>query len=127
MPIRPTIPPTLDTDLRHYPWIVIRFRCNYCKRWADGGLAACAEKFGAAMTLGDLLEMFRGRCAWRAEIRKPQKYGFKCGGYCLDIGKTRPPDLPATMSGLTVIEGGRDDLLPAEPREIERRKRIGEE
>lgn len=63
MPIRPTIPPTLDTDLRHYPWVVIRFCCNHCKRWADGGLVACAEKFGAAMTLGDLLEMFRGRCA----------------------------------------------------------------
>lgn len=127
MPPKVHIPPSIETDLRHYPWIVLRFRCDYCKRWADGGLAACAEKFGAATTLGELLKLFMSKCAWRAEIRKPQKYGFKCGAYCPDIGRTRPPDLPPAIAGLTVIDGGKDDLLPAEPREIKRRRRVGEE
>ncbi|GAU86704.1 hypothetical protein BIWAKO_06652 [Bosea sp. BIWAKO-01] len=51
-------------------------------------MAACAEKFGAATTLGELLDMFMSKCAGRSEIHKPQKYGTNCSAYCPDIGRT---------------------------------------
>lgn len=124
MPPKPTVPPTLETDLRHYPWIVIRFRCDYCKRWGDAGLAACAEKYGAQARLRELLDVFISGCPWRPEIRKPQKYGRKCGAYIMDMRRTDPPDLPPTMAALRVIEGGKDNLLPSddEPPPEERRR-----
>lgn len=57
---------------------------------------------------------------------KPRKYGHKCGAYCPDVMSPRPPDLPPSLSGLTLIEGGKADMLPAEPGEPERRRRVGE-
>lgn len=70
---------------------VLRFRCDYCRRWADAGLAACAEKYGARITLGELLGIFIAGCVWRPDHRKPQKYGRKCGAYILDMRRTDPP------------------------------------
>jgi len=33
--------------------------------------------------------------------------------------------MPPTMGGLVVVEGGKGDILPAEPRREERRRRVG--
>lgn len=68
-----------------------------------------------------------GGCPWDPHDlgRKPQKYGHRCGAYMPDLIHPRPPDLPPGLAGLTLIEGGKADLLPAEPREIERRRRVG--
>jgi hypothetical protein len=117
----------METDLRHYPWIVLRFRCDYCRRWADGGLAACAEKFGAATTLAEMLERFMMGCPWRPDHRKPQKYGRNAGALCPDVGRTDPRDLPPTMTAWTVIEGGKDKLLPPdrEPAELKLKAKAG--
>ncbi len=123
MPPKPTIPPTLETDLQHYPWIVIRFRCDYCRRWGDAGLAACAEKYGARITLAELLGIFISGCVWRPDLRKPQKYGRKCGAYIADLRRTDPPDLPPAAMGIRLIEGGKDDMLPAEPEPPRERRR----
>jgi hypothetical protein len=119
-------PPDEATTLQHYPW-VIRFRCHYCERSIDTRLALCVAKFGLRATLGELLDRFVAGCAWdpHSALRKPQKYGHKCGAYCPDIGRGGPPDLPPAMRGLTVIEGGKDDRLPAAPRDRQRRRRIG--
>lgn len=44
---------------------------------------------------------------------KPQKYGMKCGGYCPDLLQRTPPDMPPAMGGLVIVEGEKDDMLPA--------------
>lgn len=117
--------PSKSTDLMPYPWVVIRFRCDYCERWADARLAACAAKFGRFATLGEL-DMFVSGCDWAPNnpLRKPQKYGRKCGAFCQDIGRSGPPDYPPFMGGLTVIDGGKGELLPAE-RSTQSRRRVG--
>jgi hypothetical protein len=120
-------PPDENTTLKHYPWVVIRMRCHYCAREADARLAVYAALLGHRATIGDLLKRFIEDCPWDPDsrLRKPQKYGHRCGAYCPDIGRSGPPDLPPAMRGLTVIDGGKDDRLPAAPRERRTRRRIG--
>lgn len=119
--------PDRDTTLLHYPWIVVRFRCHYCERAGDSRLAALAARYGMNATLGDLLSIFVGRCPWNphSPLRKPQKYGMKCGAYCPDIGRAGPPDLPPAMGGLTLIDGGKADKLPAKRVSGPGRRRVG--
>lgn len=121
-------PPGPGTPLIEYPWVVIRFRCHYCERGGDSRTVACAIDFGSHATLNELLHIFMRACPWNphSKHRKPQKYGMKCGAYLPDIGRTSPPDLPPSMTGLTLIEGGKGDMLPAKPLPArERRRRIG--
>lgn len=115
--------PGLDTALGDWPWVVIRFRCHVCARQADARLAACAARYGHKVTVHVLLRRFIAGCPWNphTELRKPQKYGMRCGGYCPDLGRTSPPDLPPAMTGLNLIAGGRADMLPAEPAPLRRR------
>ncbi len=119
--------PNQDTTLLHYPWVVIRFRCHYCERSIDARLALCVAKFGLRTTLRELVDRFVAGCAWdpASVLKKPQKYGHKCGAYCPDLGRPGPPDLPPVLRKLRVINGGRDELLPATPRERRKRRRIG--
>ncbi|HEV7257725.1 MAG TPA: hypothetical protein VGN82_08080 [Bosea sp. (in: a-proteobacteria)] len=121
--------PTVDTSLRDYPYVVIRFRCHVCERGGDARLAVLAAKYGSDALLGRLLRVFIGGCPWDPHnpARKPQKYGHRCGGYCPDLLSPRPPDLPPSMTGLTVIDGGKSEMLPAEPKREERRRRVGRE
>jgi len=119
--------PNEHTPLRDYPYVVVRFRCNVCERGGDSRLAVLAWKFGPATQLGRLLRKFVSGCPWDPHnpARKPQKYGHRCGAYMPDLIGNRPPDLPPSMTGLSLIEGGKDDMLPAEPKPIERRRRVG--
>lgn len=123
----PMEPPNEDTSLLDFPWVVVRFRCQFCRRSKDARLAGLAWLYGEHATLKWLLAGFRKPCAWNHANpeRKPQKYGRKCGAYLMDIGRTSPPDLPPSMSGLTLIEGGKDEQLPAEPSRGTRCRRIG--
>jgi len=121
-------PPQLHTTLREFPWVLIRFRCHHCERGGDSRLADCVVQFGARAKLSRLLRIFIRNCPHdpHGETRRPQKYGSKCGGYMPDIGRQGPPDHPPAMTGLTLIEGGKRDMLPAHPQRAERRRRIGE-
>lgn len=121
-------PPNENTELRDSPWVVVRFRCHYCQRQANKRLAALAWHYGIHATLSQLVGAFRQPCPWRHDNleRRPQKYGMKCGAYCPDIGRTSPPDWPPPMQGLTLIEGGKDELRPAEPSREPNRRRVGE-
>lgn len=123
----PPGPPTEATMLRDYPWVVVRMRCHFCRRGGDVRLAVYAEKYGAYSTLGQLVIEFIKGCEWAPwnPTRRPQKYGMKCGGYCMDLRRPDPPDLPPGMHGLQLIEGGLSEKLPAAPAEFERRKRVG--
>ncbi|GHE51105.1 hypothetical protein GCM10019059_07900 [Camelimonas fluminis] len=88
-------PPTIETELRDYPYVSIRFRCYFCGRRADVRSVACAAKYGHRVTMGRLLLLFRKGCRWSDErIRKPQKYGMRCAGYCYDLYREQPADIP---------------------------------
>ena len=121
-------PPNEETSLLDYPWVVVRFRCHFCRRRKDARLAGLASDFGEHTTLKLLLSAFIRRCAWDPSnpARKPQKSGRKCGAYLMDIGRTSPPDLPPSMSGLTVIEGGKDEQHAEKPARKDRRRVVGD-
>ncbi len=125
-----TEPPGLHTTLESYPWVIVRFRCRRCRRYGDARLARLAEKFGATETIEALLTRFFATCPGRPRskggryVADPQ---FACGGYCPDLASNPPPDLPPAMRPLTLIAGGKDDMLPAERVPQPRRRRVGGE
>lgn len=92
-------PPHLDTPLRDFPWVIVRFRCTYCRRGGGSRLAVLAWNHGYHATLRDMLDIFISRCPWDPHSleRKPQKYGMRCGAYCPDLGRVGPPDLPPAL------------------------------
>ncbi|SEG59495.1 hypothetical protein [Bosea lathyri] len=120
--------PSPHTSLREFPYVVVRFRCHVCERGGDARLAVLAAKYGSDALVGRLLRVFVAGCPWDPQnpARKPQKYGMRCGGYCPDVLAPRPPDLPPSMTGFSLIQGGKADMLPAEPAPIERRRRVGD-
>lgn len=124
--MRSDLPPDENTPLGRWPWVEVRFRCHYCQRWDDVRLASLAAKKGHRISIGTLVRQWASLCPWHHTnpTRKPQKYGMKCGGHCPDLRKLTPPDMPPAMGGLVVLEGGKGDMLPAEPAR-ERRRRIG--
>ena len=119
--------PTDGTPLGEYPYVIVRARCHVCQRRRDARTAVLAWHFGHWTPVGTLLRIFMSRCPWdpHSLVRKPQKYSHRCGAYLPDITSGRPPDLPPALAGLSLIEGGRDDMLPAEPVAPERRRRVG--
>lgn len=90
-------------------------------------LAALAGHYGHRVPVRSVLHAFMGACPWNpnTEMRKPQKYGHRCGTYLPDLTSGRPPDLPPTMTGLTLIEGGKADMLAVAP--AAGRRRVGGE
>lgn len=118
--------PDLTTPLVAYPWVVVRLRCHVCPRQAAVRLAALASRYGHRTPLRAVLHAFMRGCPWDpySEQRKPRKYGLRCGAFMPDLHSGRPPDLPPTMTGLTLIEGGKADILPATPAPA--RRRVGE-
>lgn len=119
--------PGPHTTLQYYPWIVVRFACIRCRAYSNVRLAVLAERFGATETIGRLVERFQANCPHRPRRRNGRIVlrEVPCGGYCPDLDGTRPPDLPPSLAGLTLIEGGKADMLPAEAAPAERRRRVG--
>ncbi len=116
------------TPLMLYPWVIVRLRCHVCPRNADVRLAALASRYGHRVPVRKVLHEFMGECPWdpySAWRSKPQKYGNRCGAYLPDLNSTKPPDLPPAMTGLSLIEGGKDDMLAVEPAPV--RRRVGGE
>lgn len=113
--------------LRDFPCVVVRLRCLFCRRGGDYRTADVAAKHGSYITMGRIIVAFVQTCAYSPwnPARKPQKYGAKCGAYCLDLRRQGPPDLPPSMSGLHLVEGDGANMLPATPAIAERRKRAG--
>lgn len=122
-------PPDMATLLGQWPWIYVHFRCHWCPREAQTHIAVLASSYGHKAPLLFPFRRFVGGCPNdpHSEMWKPQKYGRKCGAYCPDMLAPRPPDLPPSLSPLTLIEGGKDDMLPADKPARRRRWRIGED
>jgi hypothetical protein len=114
--------------LRDYPWVLVRVRCHFCERGGDARLAVLAAKYGPYISMGRLIVELMKACSWAPwnPARRPQKYGMKCGLYCLDLRRADPPDHPPGMRELNLIEGGKGNMLPAEPVAPTRRRRVGE-
>ena len=121
--------PGLHTTLQYYPWIVVRFACTKCRTYSNVRLAVLAERFGATMTIELLLAKFHANCPHRPRHKKGRSIPWEspCGGYCPDLGTTLPPDLPPSLTGLTLIKGGKDEQLPGREKPAERRRRVGGE
>jgi hypothetical protein len=52
-----------------YPWVLVRVRCDVCKRAGAYRLARLAVKFGAEILLDDLIVRLSSDCPWRDEPR----------------------------------------------------------
>jgi len=90
-----------------YPYVVVRISCSHCRRRGRVRLARLAEKYGADVTIVDLLNNVAWSCPLPrlgTDHRKPQKYGARCGIYLPDLvtGAGPPPDLPPV--GLRLVK-----------------------
>lgn len=97
-------------SLAEYPYVVLRVRCNQCKRANSYRLARLAEAFGAGISMDDLMGKLFVDCPWRLDPSRPKyrKYEAKCLAYLPDLHpQPRPPDLPPGLLKLRVIVGGR--------------------
>lgn len=109
-------PPDEFTELRGWPWVTLSLACHFCRRGGTYRIADIAAKHGSHISIGQIVIGFISTCAYSPwnPARKPQKYSAKCGGYCPDLRRTDPPDLPPSLSELTLIEGGKDERLPSD-------------
>ncbi len=97
--------------LHQYPWVVVRFRCDLCKRQGQYRLARLAAKFGSEIPMDTLLDHIAFDCPWRPgpKERLPGKYEVKCRAFFPDLVRPPPPDLPPFATPLRVINGGKVD------------------
>jgi hypothetical protein len=87
-----------------YPYVLVRLRCDICKRAGGYRLARLAVKFGADIDIDELVVRISADCPYRDARRRKDN----CGAYLCDLkGPPRPPDLPPAMIKLRVVSGGR--------------------
>src|SRR5262245_14890428 len=82
-----------------FPYVLVRLRCDTCKRAGSYRLARLAVKFGAEILLDDLLVRLSADCPWRDDPRG------NCGARFTDMPPRRPPDLPAALMRFRVVKG----------------------
>lgn len=84
--------------------------------WQHVRLAALAARYGHRIPVRTVLRAFMAGCLWNPFSRDAQTAEVRPPLRCLsaDVSSGPPPDLPPTMTGLTLIEGGAKDMLPAE-------------
>jgi hypothetical protein len=87
--------------LADFPYVLVRLRCDLCKRAGAYRLARLAVKFGSEILLDDLVVRLSAACPWRDDPRE------RCGVYFADLPQRRPPDIPV-QKRLRVISGGKD-------------------
>ena len=55
--------------LADFPYVLVRLRCDVCKRAGSYRLARLAVKYGAEILLDDLLVRLSADCPWRDDPR----------------------------------------------------------
>jgi hypothetical protein len=83
-----------------FPYVLVRLRCDACKRAGSYRLARLAVKYGAEILLDDLLIRLSADCPWRDDLRGT------CGVHFADLPPRRPPDLPPALMRFRVVRGG---------------------
>jgi hypothetical protein len=84
-----------------FPYVVVRLRCELCKRAGAYRLARLAVKYGSEILLDDLIVRLSNDCPWRDDPR-----GNGCGARFADLPPRRPPDMPLARR-LRVVAGGK--------------------
>ena len=84
-----------------FPYVLVRLRCDVCKRAGAYRLARLAVKYGAEILLDDLIVRLSADCPWRDEPRG------SCGARFADLPPSFPPDLPPALLRLRVVKGGK--------------------
>lgn len=84
-----------------FPYVLVRLRCDACKRAGAYRLARLAVKYGAEILLDDLLLRLSSDCPWRDDPRGT------CGVRFTDLPPRRPPDLPPAALRFRIVKGGR--------------------
>jgi hypothetical protein len=84
-----------------FPYVLVRLRCDTCKRAGAYRLARLAVKYGAEILLDDLIVRLSADCPWRDDPRGTWGARFE------DMPPRRPPDLPGALMRFRVVRGGR--------------------
>ncbi|MDH7797506.1 MULTISPECIES: hypothetical protein [unclassified Beijerinckia] len=104
--------------LSDYPYVIVRLRCDACERKGAYRLGRLAHKWGAEISLDQLLFKLSADCGWR-RAKHSYREGDGCHVYFCDLrAPPRPPDLPPGLAGLRLIKGGKTD----EPEEVPTRR-----
>lgn len=85
--------------LVEYPYVLVRFRCDVCRRSGQSRLARLAHKYGCEMDLEELALRMTRDCPWRDDRRST------CGIYMPDMPPRMPPDKPSNPWRL--VKGGK--------------------
>jgi hypothetical protein len=85
-----------------YPYVLVRFRCDLCKRSGQSRLARLADKYGCEITLDQLCERMTRDCPWRSDKALEVK---GCGIYLPDMPPRHRPDFPPRP--LRLFAGGK--------------------
>jgi hypothetical protein len=85
-----------------YSYVLVRFRCDLCKRRGQSRLARLADKYGCETTIDQLLERMTRDCPWRKDGAFERS---GCGIYCRDLPVRGPPDMPPGMLKLRLVRG----------------------
>jgi hypothetical protein len=93
--------------LSEYPYVIVRLACRYCPRRGSYRAVRLAAKYGAEITLFDLLDKLAFDCVWRRPpgARPPNQYDPKCGATFIDLEEPSPPhDVPPSARRLRVVK-----------------------
>ena len=96
-----------DPDrLLSYPFIVVRIACTRCSRKGSYRLARLAERYGADVSMVELLHALSADCRFR-QIKRVAGHYETCGAHFPDLSRPEPPDMPPTTPRLRVVKGSR--------------------
>jgi hypothetical protein len=84
-----------------FSYVLVRLRCDVCKRAGAYRLARRAVKYGAEILLDDLLVRPIGR------LPVARRAAWDVGVRFTDIPPRRPPDLPSALMRFRVVKGGK--------------------
>lgn len=93
--------PGVDSLVK-FPYVVVRISCEHCTRRGAYRLARLAAKYGAEVSLQELLVRLTADCEYQ-RARHPIQAGCKARFSDLEP-PMRPPDMPGRV--LRVVSGG---------------------